>query len=301
MAELNYFEKLLAPTNPALNQSADRFFYDTQLLTAAEIEKLGSESNPEGHVLVVYPHGSEHTIFSGSAQACVHALKLLPKDQRPTAVVLSGVGSSALGSAAFARAVANQLQGPVMAVITGFGAADMLSEAIGGWYVHGMRNSYASFRDYFDAVAPTPDKRLCQLTDSELNSEESLRLVYGSPDGAALVYLLYHLRSDIALLVGHSKGNYVIENALQALVQLCDKQLATLANLHIVTVGAAVHFPREFTRVNQYLGSLDWFGMLNSRPEASRDWLWWASHSLNPRMPTALQLDDVLRRAGVIN
>ena len=47
-------------------------------------------------------------------------------------LVVAGVGSSALGAAAFARNVADACGTPVAAVVSGYGLADLLTEALGG-------------------------------------------------------------------------------------------------------------------------------------------------------------------------
>lgn len=59
------------------------------------------------------------------------------------------------------------------------------------------------------------------VKDSAISDFDMTRFVYGSPDSASLLISLYHLRIQIKVLVGHSKGNYVIENALEGLVSLC--------------------------------------------------------------------------------
>lgn len=50
------------------------------------------------------------------------------------ALAIAGVGSSALGAAAFARNVADGLGEPVAAVVSGYGLADVLTEALGGFF-----------------------------------------------------------------------------------------------------------------------------------------------------------------------
>ena len=61
--------------------------------------------------------------------------------QAPTVVTLTGVGSSALGSAAFAWDVAEALAQPVIAIVPGYGVADAALQAMGGWFGFGLHDA----------------------------------------------------------------------------------------------------------------------------------------------------------------
>ena len=52
-------------------------------------------------------------------------------------IALAGVGSSGLGTAALARNVADAYGVDVAGIVTGYGMADVLSEALGGWFFYG--------------------------------------------------------------------------------------------------------------------------------------------------------------------
>ncbi len=51
---------------------------------------------------------------------------------------ITGVGSSALGSVAFAWNLSVALGRPVAAIVPGYGVADVVQQALGGWYGFGL-------------------------------------------------------------------------------------------------------------------------------------------------------------------
>jgi len=65
--------------------------------------------------------------------------------------------------------------------------------------------------------------------------------------------------------------------------------------LHVVTFGAVVDIPDEFRHVQQFLGSLDWFGSLNSRRSTPRSLVPGAWHHLNSRFPYHLDAVKTLQ------
>ena len=66
------------------------------------------------------------------------ALRFMNKEG-PTirAIAVAGVGSSALGTAALARSIADALDTDVAGIVTGYGLSDVMTEALGGWFVFG--------------------------------------------------------------------------------------------------------------------------------------------------------------------
>ena len=65
--------------------------------------------------------------------------------------------------------------------------------------------------------------------------------------------------------------------------------------LHVVTFGAVVDVPDQFKHVHQFLGSLDWFGGLNSRRSTPRSPVPGAWHHLNRRLPYHLDAVKALQ------
>ncbi|UGX94288.1 hypothetical protein G6321_00053645 [Bradyrhizobium barranii subsp. barranii] len=58
-------------------------------------------------------------------------------------LAVAGGGTSALGSAAFARNVADAFETTVAAVVSGYGLSDLLTEALGGWFWFSALNRFS--------------------------------------------------------------------------------------------------------------------------------------------------------------
>ena len=155
----------------------DRLFYDTEqfwlslyvrgLPVSAQIERQeGAEGrrlaasealvrlvvkelySPEGAILVVDAHRPPFVSQYGDVKrflaeglkfphaAAAAALSVALADVE--AIAVTGVGSSALGSAAFAWNVSEALHKPVAAIVPGFGLADLVPQALVGWLGFGM-------------------------------------------------------------------------------------------------------------------------------------------------------------------
>jgi len=59
-------------------------------------------------------------------------------------------------------------------------------------------------------------------------------------------------------------------------------------DLCVVTLGAVIRFPEEFTNVHQFIGQDDLFGMMNSRPLLDCTLVPGAWHTLNTLIPRSL-------------
>jgi hypothetical protein len=288
----------------ALNSSLDFAFYDMNSLTPEERSGLRAHTNPEGSILIVYPKTVAREITTLTPLEFITAQRQ-KKSDLIDAIVVPGLGSSALGTAALARNVADSINRPVAGIVSGFGLADMVSEALGGWFVLGCKNTIRDgFAKMFDAL-DMKDRVWDDTSYRSLVKEKDIddfdmgRFVYGSPDSVALLLSLYHLRTQIKVLVGHSKGNYVIENALEGLISLCRLKNQDIPELRVVTLGAVVRFPEEFPEITQCIGGIDWFGMMNSRPQLHPYWIFGSWHSLNTSLPGYISVGDALRLAGV--
>ncbi|MDB5791220.1 MAG: hypothetical protein JWQ80_1244 [Massilia sp.] len=111
------------------NAVLDALFYDVKVISPRETGTLAPWLAHEGALLIVPPTGAgtlcvcpDIDAFAAGGGAGTRIL----------AVAVAGVGSSALGTAAFARNVADAFGEPVAALVSGYGLADMLSEAAGG-------------------------------------------------------------------------------------------------------------------------------------------------------------------------
>ena len=132
--------QLIAPIAPTLKQRNaffDALFYDVGKLTSEEKDGLSPLVDREGSIINVPPGGTARKIeHYSSATAFLHEQK-----QNVRAVVIAGVGSSVLGTAALARNVANAYQIDVAGIVSGYGASDLVAEAMGGWFFYGVTDA----------------------------------------------------------------------------------------------------------------------------------------------------------------
>ena len=287
-----------------VNTTLDSVFYDVGSLSAEERAELSADTAPEGSVLVVHPREASRQILAQHPWDFVQSQLDNGADQPVDAIVVAGVGSSDLGTACLARNVADYLHRPVAGIVSGFGLADVLTEALGGWFVLGAGNA---MRDYlariFDAYelkdhVRDPESHRHLKASFEAVNVDPRHFVYGSPDSTTLLFLLLRLGGGIKWLVGHSKGNYSIENALEGWVSACHSMHLPLpSDLRIVTLGAVIRFPVDFTHLYQFIGQVDVFGMLNSRPALAHETVPGAWHSLNPTLPGHVSVEAALRKA----
>ena len=279
------------------NSCLDTVFYDVGALSSQERASLAAYERPEGSILIVYPADADETIRTLTPAVFVQE-QLAHTADAVTTVVIAGVGSSAIGTAALARDVADYLGTPVAGIVSGFGLADVVSEALGGWFVFGARNALREMAARFLDASALEDHVRDPETHSDLKAHvarpdtSNERFLYGSPDSTTLLYLLSRLGGRLRLLVGHSKGNYSIENALEGWSGHPD------AHLDIVTLGAVIWFPPEFANLQQFIGDIDYFGMLNSRIFVQRIGVPGAWHSLNAAMPGYLSVGGALEAAS---
>ncbi len=201
------------------------------------------------------------------------------------ALAIAGVGSSALGAAAFARNVADGLGAPVAAVVSGYGLADVLTEALGGFFWFGALNG---IRHSFE-----PLDRFTKLFTRTEQIENGYLWARTSRDTETVVTLLEDERFAPRLLVGHSKGNLVLSEALYAIADERPELLeAVAARSRIVTISVKVGMPSAFTDVVDVMGEWDGFGALNSRPDIPTDLVVpHAWHSANPEFPLGMGID----------
>jgi len=279
------------------NTALDGLFYDIGALSAAEQQKLKRPGKVEGMILEVGPSWQPTLkVWDKLAQCQRDGPDGLAPHYR--AIAVAGVGSSALGAAALARNAADALKGPVLAVVSGHGLGDLASEAIGGFFLFGginaMRHGANSFDTAMDTVRAFNPWLPMPKTHS-VDPGQGFQLASFSEDVKALVTLL---EGDVQFdwLVGHSKGNLVISEALYALRADDENRFEQVASdVPIVTFGARIAMPRQVETVIDVMGDLDNFGMLNSRPDLSVDVnVPGAWHHTNTKLPFHVPVTKVL-------
>ena len=71
-----------------------------------------------------------------------------PETRNVAIATITGVGSSALGSAALGWNISKALAQPVLAIVPGYGVADVMLQALGGWFGFGLHD-YLSAKEHY--------------------------------------------------------------------------------------------------------------------------------------------------------
>jgi hypothetical protein len=300
---LSLFELPRAFVKPALelcrtfNSTLDVAFYDVPTLVAElrargegvgegkapAVIDLDALANPEGALLVV----------DAARAPFIQRFETLPRylawhadaEAKPKTVSITGVGSSALGSAAMAWDLAKALGAPVLAIVPGYGVADALLQGLGGWFGFGLHDALQTKSRLQDALAVmTPE--LASVGRNLVASLPDTRRIHGAPvfrTGCGSSDVLHALigQIEISCVVGHSKGALSIANALRSLAPSQTK------GLRIVTLGCPI--PEEFAGAayHQYLGLFDALGAANSWGSLPDHWTP-TDHSTNTSLPLSM-------------
>lgn len=261
------------------NAFLDAVFYDVNAVAHEETPDLAFWLAREGAIILVPPPGK------GRLKVFLTPEDYLREQMPVAALAIAGVGSSALGAAAFARNVANGLGEPVAAVVSGYGLADILTEALGGFFWFGALNSIRHAFEPLDAFTK-------MFSRTEKRDSNSL-WTRTSKDTETVIALLADERFSPRVLVGHSKGNLVLSEALYAIAnERPDLAEKVAAQSGIITISAKVGMPSTFRDVVDVVGEWDWFGALNSRPDIPADLVVpYAWHSTNPDFPMGMGIN----------
>jgi len=94
---------------------------------------LTAQTNPSGCVIVVDANSPPY-VFEPYRDMEAFFAFANHRDNGLRTLAITGVGSSAYGSVAFAWNVSKALHEPVAAVVPGYGLADVIPQALGGWF-----------------------------------------------------------------------------------------------------------------------------------------------------------------------
>ncbi|WP_267549975.1 hypothetical protein [Rhizobium rhizogenes] len=239
------------------NLALDAMFYDIKVITPEEAFYISDSLAAEGAIMIVPPSGGAAISLCETVDEFV-----LRGGARVQALAVAGIGGSALGAAAFARNVADAIQGPVAVVVSGYGIADVITEAFGGLFFFGHLKGLRPFLETLDDLAGRP----------KVGAQSNGPAARTSLDTRTVQALLADPRLSFQLLAGHSKGNLVISAALHELCKQDETRIEELArNMKIVTIGARIAMPPAFTDVVDVMGEWDWFGEINSRTFINAD------------------------------
>ena len=202
-------------------------------------------------------------------------------------LTITGVGSSAYGAVAFAWDVSTAIGEPVAAVVPGYGLADVVPQALGGWFGFGVYDALQSAtQDFLASFAPTlamMGKELALSTPRRVQAETGAPVFRHGSAASDDVHAILDAVPTITRLVGHSKGALAIANALRSLVA------PHAEGISIFTLGCVIQeeFPRY--RYRQTLGWFDALGILNSWNRAPEQRVF-THHSTNSSIPLSMQV-----------
>jgi hypothetical protein len=274
------------------NTALDFLFYDVPALRVIDFDAL---ADPEGSLLVIDarqpPYAHRYTSV-GEFLASRHRAS-----REVDIATITGVGSSALGSAALAWDISAALRRPVLAIVPGYGVADAMLQALGGWFAFGLHDllgSKAMIQAGLATTAPAA-ARIGRRLPASVPREPKARggapvFRFGSGSSDVLHALLEHRGMHLRLLVGHSKGALQINNALRSL------PTERTRGLRVVTLGCPVAENAPGVEYHQYLGLFDALGQMNAwfhRPEH------WppTGHSTNRTLPLSMAAGAITRDA----
>ncbi len=151
------------------NTALDALFYDVKVITPEEAFYISGSLAAEGSIMIVPPSG-------GGALTLCETLEefALRGGGDAQALAVAGIGGSALGAAAFARNVADAIDAPVAVVISGYGLADIITEAFGGHVFFGHLKGLRPVFQMLDDFAGRPKFGAADMNDDETSSRTSL-------------------------------------------------------------------------------------------------------------------------------
>jgi hypothetical protein len=269
------------------NSILDTLFYDVSVITSPSTETLADWPSAEGVILIVPPSGAgpltlcptiEDFVANGGADI--------------TALAVAGVGGSALGSAAFARNVADAIGRPVAAVVSGYGLTDVAMEALGGFLWFGVFSGLRQSLEYWEKLAERHG--LAETT----GEPGAIAWTRQSRDTKTVGALLTDERFRFSLVVGHSKGNLVVSEALYAIKVADEARLQVIADRTLViTMSARIAMPDQIDALD-IIGQWDSFGAFNSPQLVAPDIVVpQAMHHTNRKFFGHLPVTETLRNA----
>jgi hypothetical protein len=283
------------------NTLLDSIFYDVPTLTSELLERdkaVGANgekpsriidfealSDPEGSLLLI---DAQTPPYVRKYKDVRLYLESPDHETRDVAIAtITGVGSSALGSAALAWDISVALRQSVLAIVPGYGVADAVLQGLGGWFGFGFfnfLNAKSMVQDSLTMTAPRIagiGRQLSASAPDARTNNGAPGFRFGSGSSDVLHALLKYREPRFLLLVGHSKGALQIANAIQSLP--AERTLG----LTMVTLGCPIAENVKGVRYSQYLGLFDALGQLNAWGNQPEHWpaTW---HSTNPTLPPAM-------------
>jgi hypothetical protein len=296
------------------NTALDVLFYDVGVLTAALLEKgtaidtgaasrsgssaqplqtldLTAATNPSGSIIVVDANAAPYVRAPFLDMGAFFAHANGPDGAKLHTLAVTGVGSSAYGAVAFAWDISAALGEPVAAVVPGYGLADVVPQALGGWFgfeFYGVLQTAA--QNYLAHMAPSLamiGKDLARTTPGRPKAATGAPVFLHGSAASDDVHAILQSVPGITRVVGHSKGALAIENALR------DLDEARVAEISVLTFGCVISETRH-KNYAQYLGVIDGLGYLNSEGH-SPGYRPFSHHSTNTYIPFSMTVAESVR------
>lgn len=284
------------------NNLLDAVFYDVPTLTSELLDRdkavraaggkppsriidFDALSDPEGSLLLIDANMAPYVHKYESVEVYLSSPHHETRDV--SIATITGVGSSALGSAALAWDVSVALRQSVLAIVPGYGVADVILQGLGGWFGFGLYNflnAKSMVQDGLTIAAPRAasiGRNLSASTPGARTVNGAPTFRFGSGSSDVLHALLQHREPRFRLLLGHSKGALQIGNAIQSLSP------ERTQGLRVVTLGCPIAENVDGVQYHQYLGLFDALGQLNAWGNLPEHWppAW---HTTNPALPPAM-------------
>lgn len=293
------------------NTALDSVFYDTPRLIAdlqaadldvatsdekrpTRIIDLGALGNPEGSLLLIDATTAPYVHRFHDVGAFLES----PHEEVRTVdvVTVTGVGSSALGSAALAWDVSRVLCKRVLAIVPGYGVADVIQQGLGGWFAFGLHDYLGTktvTQNVLASLAPRTaavGRQLSATLDHPATLRDAPVFRHGSGSSDVLHSLIADRPARFSIVVGHSKGALVIGNALR------DQPLDRVSDLDVVTLGCPIAQDVTVARYHQFLGRYDLLGQMNMWGHWPTAWTdtW---HSTNVSLLAAMNVGELIEQA----
>jgi hypothetical protein len=174
----------------------------------------------------------------------------------------------------------------VAAIVPGYGVADLIPQALGGWFGFGVHDFMRrALQQFLLEMAPPGIAEIGRHLSSTVLGEEAFRT--GTPESDILHQILLGA-PQIKRLYGHSKGALCIQNAIRMLPP------GRYDDLHVTTFGCVVQ-EETAADYNQIIGDIDGLGQLNSWGNWPEQWIksW---HSTNSMLPLTMPVADLVKR-----
>jgi hypothetical protein len=330
-------EQLIKPTLGALrrgNTAFDALFYDvsrmltdlflhgsivvtgtavspsprfSEMTTGFSQLDLSASSNPAGSILVVDAGRPPHITRFDDVANFISWVNAHCQTLRSASV--TGVGSSALGSAAFAWNVSAALDEPVVAIVPGYGVTDVIHQGLAGWFE--VVDGWLEMCDLWikqiaeEVLARTmplaarSDRHLIMIAGGDAKANTAAPVFprgtgpsfpAGSTQSSNALHAILKDVPNINRVFGHSKGAVAIKHAIQSLPR------ETTQRLHVVTFGCAIAEDTPTAHYSQFLGLIDGLGLLSSW---GNPWhtLIRTHHSTNTSIPLSMPVSVLTRLA----